>query len=212
MKKLDLKGQRFGKLKVLEEANQIGIRTRWICLCDCGNKKEIGTNELRQGNTQSCGCYQKECRISNVTKHKMSNTRLYKIWSCMKYRCLGRKYKEYHLYGGRGIKICDEWLTFDGFYEWAKDKYFENSSIDRINYNGNYEPSNCRFVDNFVQAKNRRNVKLYTYKGETLALSEWARKYNINYFSLRGRVKYSGWDIGKALTTPFVKGNNQFNT
>ncbi len=212
MRKLNLSGQRFGRLTVLEEAKQIGTRTRWLCLCDCGNKTEVGTAELRQGNTRSCGCYQQECRLQNITKHNMSGTRLYKIWSCMKYRCLGKKHAERHLYQDRGITLCDEWLTFEGFYEWAKDKYFDGSSIDRIDTNGNYEPSNCRFVDNFVQAKNKRNIILYNYKGENLTLSEWARKYEINYFSLRQRVKYGGWSIEKALTTPFVKGNNQFNT
>ena len=97
----------------------------------------------------------------------------------MRYRCNGEKYAQSYLYKDRGIKLYEPWNKFEDFYEWAKDKYFEGSSIDRIDTNGNYEPDNCRFDDNCVQANNKRNVKKFFYNEEELTLSQLSRKYNI---------------------------------
>jgi len=165
MKLIDLTGKKFGKLTVIKKTKSRNKRTMWLCECECGNKKEIGGSELKSGTTKSCGCYNLQ-KLHERKRHGMSCTRLYKIWSCMKYRCYGKKHKEKCYYQDKGIKICDEWLKFDGFYEWAKDKYFEGSSIDRIDNNGNYEPSNCRFVDKYIQANNKTNNIIIKYNGE----------------------------------------------
>lgn len=141
--------------------------------------------------------------------HNMSNTRIYKIWCCMKYRCNGEKYRQSYLYKDRGIKICNEWNNFNTFYEWAKDKYFDGSSIDRIDTNGNYEPNNCRFVDKYIQANNKRNNILIEYNGKKQTLAQWAKETGISYFSLRERYLL-GWDAKRMLTEKPIKGKNQF--
>lgn len=208
MKLIDLTGKKFGKLTVIKKTKSRNKRTMWLCECECGNKKEIGGSELKSGTTKSCGCYNLQ-KLHERKRHGMSCTRLYKIWSCMKYRCYGKKHKEKCYYQNKGIKICDEWLKFDGFYEWAKDKYFEGSSIDRIDVNGNYEPNNCRFVDKYIQANNKTNNIIIEYNGEKKTLAEWAKEKNINYFCLRSRY-LKGWDTDRMLNEKSIKGKNQF--
>ena len=144
----DLTGQRFGRLTVLERTE-----LKWLCKCDCGNKKIVAGGHLVSGDTKSCGCL----RI----KHGMRNTRLYSIWHGMKERCYNTKHKFYKHYGGRGIKVCEEWKNdFQTFADWALSHgYADNLTIDRIDVNGNYEPSNCQWATNAEQQRNKRNSK-----------------------------------------------------
>lgn len=208
MKLIDLSGKKFGRLTVLEKAPSKNKRTMWKCKCDCGKIKDIGAVELIKGSSKSCGCYNLE-KLSERATHNMSKTRLYKIWSCMKYRCNSDNYPESKFYKKKGIKLYKPWNDFNNFYEWAKDKYFDGSSIDRIDVNGNYEPSNCRFVDNFVQANNKRNNIFLEFNGEKKTLSEWSKKTGINYFCLRSRY-LKGWSVERMLTEKPIKGKNQF--
>lgn len=142
-------------------------------------------------------------------KHNMSNTRIYCIWDGMKQRCRNSKSKRYKDYGGRGIKICSEWLDkengFINFYNWSMaNGYKENLTIDRIDIDGNYEPLNCRWITNKEQQKNKRNNRYIVYNNENKTISEWAQIYNINTGTICSRLQ-SGWDIEKALTTPARK-------
>lgn len=143
----------------------------------------------------NCGLHDKS------RTHGKRHTRLYDTWSHMKARCYNKNDKRYVNYGKRGITICDEWLRdFQVFYDWAINHgYNDTLTIDRINVNGNYEPNNCRFVDIQTQQRNKINNKLYTLNGVTKCLSEWCEVYNINYFTVRTRLKYN-WSIKKALT------------
>lgn len=167
----DLTGTRFGKLTVLGEGeptkNSYGRRQkRWKCQCDCGNVVLAYTDKLKSGHTRSCGCLKDEFSIGEATKtHGMSKTRLYHVYRTMLQRCFYEKSISYKNYGGRGITVCKEWLGktgFENFYEWAVEAGYDESksraeqSIDRIDVNGNYEPSNCRFADWSTQMKNRR--------------------------------------------------------
>lgn len=159
-------GQRFNKLTVIEEGPRRcrGKRT-WICRCDCGNiTKPIEGNNLKIGHTKSCGCYRVSLAgAARSTKHGMKGSRLYSVWSNMKGRCFCSTNKDYRHYGGRGITVCDEWKdNFQAFYDWSiangydKDAKFGDCTIDRIDVNGNYEPSNCRWVSMKVQNNNQR--------------------------------------------------------
>lgn len=174
MKKIDLTGQRFGKLVVLEEGipiiNPNGQRSiTWICKCDCGNEKIIRGTSLRNGSTVSCGCFHKEQVRTMMKKHgDAHNSRLYSVWMNMRRRCNDPKNKNYHSYGGRGIKVCDEWANdYIAFRTWAlsngykediKESGRNDITIDRIDVNGNYEPGNCRFLTCRENCLNKRDT------------------------------------------------------
>lgn len=136
-------------------------------------------------------------------KHGLSNTRLYRIWLQMKNRCYNSKTERYSDYGGRGITVCDEWKNdFKAFYDWAMlNGYRDDLSIDRINNDENYEPSNCRWATNIEQARNSRHCHMIVFNGETHCISEWSEITGISIYVLRNRLRY-GWTIERALTTP----------
>lgn len=150
---VNLNGQKFGRLSVIELKGSLDNRRIWICRCDCGRMTEVPTNSLLSGNSKSCGCL----RIDNareamkskrtyVGEYKNGHTRIYRIWRSMCQRCYYVNDVGYHNYGARGIEVCDEW-RFEPlkFQEWALNNGYDDSlSIDRIDCNGNYEPSNCR--------------------------------------------------------------------
>lgn len=168
--RIDTTGQRFGKLLVLEDRGET-----CLCQCDCGNTVEVKRAHMRKGHIKSCGCMK-----GNPT-HKMTKTRLHNIWLRMKSRCYYSKDIEYKRYGARGITVCKEWRnSFETFRDWAlANGYTDNLSIDRIDVNGNYEPSNCRWATVLEQACNKRNNHFLTIDGERLTLSQWQRKYGI---------------------------------
>ena len=170
----DIRGERFGRLVVEEFAYQKktehNTASYWVCKCDCGNIITTSSNSLKSGSTKSCGCIRKEkssVHCKSMTTIRYHNERLYAVWRTMRSRCLNPNRPEYKNYGGRGIKVCDEWKNnFSSFYEWAlangydKNAKRSDCTLDRIDVNGNYEPSNCRWVDMFTQAQNkRRNYK-----------------------------------------------------
>lgn len=198
IKGIDLTGNKFGRLTVIKE---IGRDTKsrqklWLCKCDCGNEKITKTSYLTSGDTSSCGCYRKECELKNLSEfwgkpktHGLSKTRLYTIWADMKDRCNNKNNNAYKNYGGRGIKICDEWLdNFMNFYNWAiENEYDESLTIDRINVNGNYEPSNCRWTTWRVQAYNKRTSRKISIYGETKTAYEFEQQYGIKAHLLISR-------------------------
>lgn len=164
----DLTGQKFGRLTAVKIVGRAPSRhVLWECQCECGKVCITSSNSLLMGKTQSCGCLFKELLIKRDTKHGMSYTRLHEIWRRMKQRCSNPKTKEYQHYGGRGIRVCDEWNNdFEAFATWALNNDFQENAkrgdctIDRIDVNGNYEPSNCRWVSQKVQCNNKRNNKV----------------------------------------------------
>ena len=170
MKTIDMVGQRIGRLVVIERAgSNKGGEALWRCRCDCGGEKVVRGVKLRSGETRSCGCLENETRVENGRKrmpvvHGKSKSRLYEVWAGMKRRCYNRSHKHYLDYGGRGIKVCDEWRDdFGAFEKWAiENSYDEHAekgacTLDRINVDGDYSPSNCRFADMTVQQNNRRD-------------------------------------------------------
>lgn len=214
----NLIGQSFGRLTVIAQSGRdTQNKIMWKCICVCGNEKIVRGNDLKSGAVQSCGCFKKE-RFTEMRKlitpyktHGLSNTRLYRVWGGMLQLCYNPNNSNYHNYGGRGITVCDEWRNdFQAFYDWAiangyKEEGLPNGknkwTIDRIDFNGNYEPSNCRWVDMLVQSNNKRDNHLVTYRGETLTLAETARKYNISSKVLGGRLA-DGWGVEEAIETP----------
>ena len=187
MRKLvnDLTGKRFGRLTVIGVEDNGKRQTYYACQCDCGNVKVIRADALVGGCTVSCGCKKKEQDRINLTanhSHKMSGTRLYNIWSGLKGRCNNPNDPRYDRYGGRGISVCDEWNTsFQSFYDWAiSNGYSEELTIDRIDNDGNYEPSNCRWSTNKEQCNNRAtniNIKI---GNATKTLTEWCEIFDVD--------------------------------
>lgn len=212
MKARDLTGQRFGRLVAEEKAdrpiNKNGkMRTRWKCRCDCGNECVVLTESLVGGRTTSCGCYRDECRKKNSYRHGLTKTRIYNIWSNMKARCYKKSEKCYFRYGGRGIKVCDEWKNdFVVFYEWAKTSgYKDDLTIERIDVNGNYCPENCCWIPANEQARNRRPTLKTTDKdGRERYVMDIAKEIGIPMNIVRGRL-YDGWEIEQALYTPIIQ-------
>lgn len=207
MKKANIIGMKFGRLAVLKEIEKNKNLRTFECICECGNKKIVFKKYLKNGETKSCGCLKKEY-LKNKTiglKHGMSRTKFYKMYDSIKKRCLNKNNKDYKNYGGRGIKICEEWLNkengFINFYNWAiENGYKEGLSIDRINNNGNYEPKNCRWITNKEQQRNTRNNVFLNYKGETHCLVEWSEILGISKTCIKGRY-FRNLPIEKILST-----------
>lgn len=207
-----LVGQRFGRLVVVSPTDiSLGYSKEivWECTCDCGNTAHVPTGRLQHGTTKSCGCITAERNIYADITCTSEGLRIYGIWSNMKDRCYNQKSSAYKDYGLRGIRICDEWLGNDGlknFYEWSiQNGYSNNLSIDRINVNGNYEPFNCRWTTQKVQANNTRTNVYVEYKGELLTLHQVWDKYSqngVSYKHFHARYKKYGWDLEDALTRP----------
>ena len=156
----DLTGQKFGKLTALEPDGYARTSIRWKCQCECGNFTSVGSSKLTSGHTRSCGCLVSEKRAKmnkERATHNATNSRLYRIYYSMRTRCYNPNKKEYSRYGGRGIQVCEEWLNdFTAFQSWALENgYSDSLSIDRINNDGHYEPSNCRWATAKMQANNR---------------------------------------------------------
>lgn len=194
-KKQDLQGRRFGKLVVLKEDGRIGSNVAWICRCDCGNEVRVRSSSLLSGNTTTCGCG----RIEAITTHNQTGTRLFNVWRNIKERCENKNYKTYPHYGGRGIRLCDEWHDFEVFERWAKTHgYGQGLTIDRIDVNGNYEPSNCRWVTPKQQARNRRKTVFLEHNGEKRSLAEWAEVLGEKFTTLQWRY-YNGWSAEEIL-------------
>ena len=204
----DITGQRFGRLTVIENVGRDKHRqVIWRCKCDCGKETIIRGYSLRSGNTQSCGCLQDEVREKTHRTHGGVRTRLYTIWGGMKTRCLSPNEPCYQYYGGRGIKVCNEWLSFDAFREWALSHgYRDDLTLDRINVDGNYEPSNCRWLTIQEQQSNKRSNRVIEFNGESHTLQEWANLIGISHATLIERIERWG-SIQEALTIP--KGGKQ---
>jgi hypothetical protein len=197
----NLSGQRFGRLLVIKRAESgKNNQTKFECLCDCGKIKIIARSSLRSKLTESCGCIHLEVFKKIVTKHGMGYTQVYHTYQSMKMRCYNEKGISYKNYGGRGIIVCDRWLnSFENFLEDMGDKPTPKHSIDRIDNNGNYEPSNCRWATRKEQMNNQRKNLILTYNGESMNLNQWSAKTKIGRGAISYRLKQN-WNIERILT------------
>lgn len=189
VKEKDITGKRFGKLIALKKdvsykkGNQ--KRCYWIFKCDCGKEKSICKYSVVSGKTKSCGCEQKERASTASKKHGLCKDRLYQCWLDMKHRCYLKSVKGYKNYGGRGIKVCNEWLDKENgstnFINWALDNgYKDNLTIDRIDVNGNYCPENCRWITKYEQCFNKRTNKFIEINGKKETIGKLCEKFGIS--------------------------------
>lgn len=199
-------GKQFGLLTVVEriprKPEQKGS-SKFLCICECGNSKDAGSYSLRKNLTTHCGCQTIKNISKSLTKHGMKRTPEYRSWSHMIDRCENPNNVGWHLYGGRGIKVCDRWRQdFRHFFEDMDKRPSLKHSLDRKNNNGNYEPSNCRWATQKEQNSNTRINQTITYKGKTKILSEWAKELGIARLTLRYRLFEANWTVEQAFTIP----------
>jgi hypothetical protein len=207
----DLTGRKFGRLTVLKRSENIRDKTAWLCVCECGNAKVITADNLKRGVTRSCGCYRDYIRIENGRRngtHHGFGTRIYRIYRGMWQRCYDKNVSQYSRYGGKGIKICDEWLGENGFVafrNWSeKNGYQDNLSIDRINNNGDYSPTNCRWATDKEQMNNRNCNVFLCMNGEKHTMAEWSDITGISRATIKSRHR-AGWNDVDILTKPVDK-------
>ena len=196
---LDLSGDRFGRLVVVRKAEAKGKRGEiyWLCKCDCGNMKSVRANQLTRGITKSCGCLQRE----SVKTHGMTGVPTFKSWDSMKQRCLNPNSPDYANYGGRGIKVCEEWVdSFDSFLADMGTRP-TGTTLDRIDPNGNYEKANCRWATVKTQNSNKRATKRYAFNGKELTASEISELTGVQQRLIVDRMR-AGWKIEDAVNKP----------
>lgn len=210
----NLAGQRFGKLVAVECVGRDRHRNAlWLCRCDCGREKIVVSRSLVNGNSKSCGCLETGRFMNGVGRimHGGSGERLYRVWGGMRNRCYDKNRPEYPNYGGRGIRVCDEWLhDYSAFRDWAYANGYDPSlsgkecSIDRIDVDGDYCPENCRWVSMKVQTFNKRNTHRIEYRGKMISLTEASELCGIVPNTISERIK-RGWPVEKAIETPARK-------
>lgn len=202
-KLVDISGQRFGMLVAVK---RIAIKPRrgslWECKCDCGNTKAIFQCQLRQGKTKSCGCFFKKNVGKWNTTHGCSMTKAFRSWMGMIRRCHSEHDAAFARYGGRGIKVCEEWRnSFDAFLRDMGHPPTAKHSIGRIDNDGHYQKDNCEWQTAAQQNANRSNSVFITIDGKTKCVSEWCRHFGVNVPAAFARIKY-GWDPVRVFTTP----------
>jgi len=201
-RRIDLTGQRFGRLVVESFAYMSKCRhSMWNCRCDCGGHNVVSTSNLKTGEVKSCGCLR---RICHPKTHEESGSRLYNIWSGIKKRTGVETNKDFKYYGGRRIVMCGEWKNdFLAFKNWAiSSGYRDDLTIDRIDVNGDYCPENCRWIPMEKQAENKRNNVKLMYHGETMILADWSERTGIKITTLWSRLFIYGWSVEEAFETP----------
>lgn len=193
--KYDHTGERFGRLTAIKHVGY----GKWLCRCECGSETVVGGSDLRSGKVISCSCARNE-RVKRLKlSHGMSKTRIYRVWQDMRNRCYYKKSEKYKDYGGRGVEVCAEWRdNFLAFYEWAKETGYDDGAaygqctLDRIDVNGNYEPSNCRWVDMGAQARNKRAYKHVAHNKRPVELLDADGNVTKRYQSIREAAEETG--------------------
>lgn len=195
-------GQKFSRWTVISQATT-AHGFRWLCRCECGTEKIVRQDQLKRGISKSCGCWKSEVAKKQITElsttHGLSNqSRTYGIWKDMRKRCNNENHKSYKYYGGRGIKVCPEWDSYETFLT-DMGEAPDGLSIDRKNNEGNYEPNNCHWVDRKSQSNNMRSNIMFRYNGEVRTLKQWCDHFGVSYHTVWQRIFKLGWTFHKAL-------------
>jgi hypothetical protein len=211
---IDLHGKRFGDLVVTARAASVNGRAAWDCACDCGAKLVVIGQLLRRKMVTSCGCAMKrraEVMGRKNRTHGKSDTPEFRVWTNMLARCTNPKDSRFKRYGGRGITVCDAWITsFETFLRDMGPVPFPGAELDREKNDQGYSPSNCRWVTAKVNQNNKATNRLIEFRGRTQSMSLWAEEFGINLNTLRCRLE-SGWSIEDAFTRP-VRAHTQYRS
>lgn len=208
-------GRTYGRLQIVRPADSRRradgkMKRHYLCRCQCGNEISVAADNLRSGNTKSCGCLRKEkmrenrCDGSRLV-HGMTGTAEYRIWAHLKARCTNPEDASYPNYGGRGITVCDEWrASFEAFLKDMGVRPSARHTIERLDNQSGYSPGNCIWATYKQQANNTRGNRVISYDGNTMTLAQWSDRLDISYDVLSRRV-LSGWTIHRAFTQPVRK-------
>lgn len=202
---IDLSGKRFGRLLVVRRVDKpVTSKKRgiyYLCKCDCGTEKILNRNSLQSG-TQSCGCLIVETTAQlakkTLTTHGMAKHPLYHVWHHMMQRCGNPKYREYKLYGARGITVCERWKDVRNFISDMEATYRSGLEIERIDNDKGYEPSNCRWANRKEQCNNTRHNVFFEFNGERKTIAQWAETLGISHQCMNKRLH--DWPLERALT------------
>lgn len=175
-----------------------------LCRCECGTEKAVNASSLVRGESTSCGCYLRALLSNQFRTHGSSGTKAYNAWSAMRGRCNNPNNPNFHHYGGRGIKICERWERFENFLADMSEPPSTKHSIDRMNNDGNYEPSNCRWATQKQQSRNKRLTTFVEYQGQQRPLSEWCEMLGIPFTRTDSRLA-RGWAVSDAFEKPYRK-------
>jgi sugar diacid utilization regulator len=198
----NLLGMKFGRLTVLglDDQRASDGQARWICLCNCGETTVVMGGNLTRGHSKSCGCWMRE-RMSKLNlTHGKSSLKIYSIWMGMLKRCQSRNDPSYDRYGGRGIKVCKRWQKFENFCADMGDPP-PGMTLDRIDNDSDYSPENCQWATIQEQNNNKRNNRMFEYRGEEFTITQLARQVGMHPETLRYRLR-NGWSLEKAVETP----------
>lgn len=195
----DLTGRRFGQVVVVGYDRFDGVKHRWNVACDCGGTSSVRGGNLVSGLTKSCGCRKSKASRMNLTTHGMSGTRTHRIWKAMKQRCRDPNASNFKHYGGRGIRIADQWLDFVRFHE-DMGECPPDHSIDRIDVNGHYEPGNCRWVRQAEQVKNTRRNIMVEHNGASVCLKDFAKAVGLSYGAICHEMRERNADVHTAIS------------
>lgn len=202
----DLTGKEHGRLTAIRMAPPKSRQAMCLCKCTCGNVCVVAAGCLRAGNTQSCGCLNREKSAERSTTHGMSGSPEYGVWTGMLTRCYNKNTESYPDYGGRGIRVCDQWMGREGFQTFIQDmgrRPSDSHSIERKKVYEDYGPTNCVWATPVEQARNKRNNLAMTMRGITKTIAEWSEETKIPYTTLRSRQR-RGWEDARSLTTPYA--------
>jgi len=201
----DLRGQRFGGWRVLTRVLRADRKIHWRCRCDCGQERDVNTENLTSGRSKSCGCVGRAARTGQGNhnyKHGRTDTPEYNVWYGMRQRCNYPKHSSYHLYGGRGIRVCRRWQrSFEAFFADMGPRPSSEHSIDRIENDGNYEPGNCRWALGEEQQSHTRTSRFLTVNGVRKTMAQWSRTTKIDTRIIHSRLQ-DGWSEERAVMTP----------
>ena len=206
----DLTGRRFGRWLVISQSPIRKYKTQvaYDCVCDCGTRRLVSGSCLRHNHSASCGCAFKEAAAKSQITHGLTKHRLRGTWRSMKERCYNPNHTAYARYGGRGITVCKRWMDFATFVSDNEALALPGLTIDRRNNDGNYNPSNCRWVTRRQQTLNRDNNVWIEFRGKRLIAADWARETGLHAMTIRSRL-HAGWPVELALTAPKVPPQNK---
>jgi hypothetical protein len=205
---IDLTGKRFTRWTVTGLSHQVGKMLYWHCVCDCGTQRAVFGGDLKRGGSHSCGCLMREAAGQRKTTHGMMNHPAYRSWVYMKGRCNNPNTDGYHLYGGRGIKVCKRWSgSFERFWADMGPTWSEGLTLDRVKVNGDYKPSNCRWATRKEQAGNRRTGRIIDTPEGKMSVTEAAELFGIDRKKIYARIS-AGWPE-HSLIFPFGDRDSQ---